>query len=57
MWGWIRLFGASELSLRAANIPFAVILAYTMNWASRRLFWNQHLWLLFSLSFLLVLPE
>jgi hypothetical protein len=50
MWGWIKLFGASELSLRAANIPFAVIFIYTMNWASRRLFWHPSLWALFCLS-------
>lgn len=50
MWGWIKLFGGSELSLRAANIPFAVIFVYTMSWASRRLFWNDHLWALFCLS-------
>lgn len=50
MWGWIKLFGASELSLRAANIPFAVIFIYTMSWASRRLFWNCNLWAMFCLS-------
>jgi uncharacterized membrane protein len=50
MWGWIKLFGASELSLRAANIPFAVIFIYTMIWASRRLFWHPSLWALFCLS-------
>ena len=50
MWGWIKLFGSSELSLRSANIPFAVIFIYTMYWASRRLFWNRNLWALFCLS-------
>ena len=47
---WIRLLGTSELLLRAANIPFAVILVYTMSWASRRFFWNANLWALFCLS-------
>lgn len=50
MWAWIKIFGASELSLRAANIPFAVIFASTMSWASRRLFWSKHLWVIFCLS-------
>jgi hypothetical protein len=50
MWEWIKQFGASELSLRAANIPFAVIFIYTMSWASRRFFWNANLWALFCLS-------
>lgn len=50
IWGWIKLFGASELSLRAANIPFAVICAYSLHWASRHLFWSNHLWALFCLS-------
>ncbi len=50
MWEWIKLFGASELSLRAANIPFAMILIYAMRWASRRFFWNANLWALFCLS-------
>src|SRR5215475_10334783 len=30
MWGWIKLFGAGELSVRAANIPFAAVFIYTM---------------------------
>ena len=50
MWGWVKLFGPSELSLRAANIPFAVIFIYTMRWASRRLFWHPNFWVLFCLS-------
>jgi len=50
MWGWIKLFGSSELSLRAANIPFAVIFIYSVSWASQRLFWNRNLWVLFCLS-------
>ena len=50
MWGWIKLFGSSELSLRAANIPFAIIFVCAMGWASRHLFWNRNLWALFCLS-------
>ena len=50
MWGWVKVFGPSELSLRAANIPFAVIFIYSVSWASRRLFWSRNLWVLFCLS-------
>jgi len=50
IWAWIKLFGCSELSLRSANIPFAAIFIYSMTWASQRLFWNRHLWVLFCLS-------
>ncbi len=50
VWGWIKLFGASEISLRAANIPFAVIYVCAISWASRRLFWDGNLWALFCLS-------
>src|SRR5262249_42521690 len=50
VWVWIKVFGSSELSLRAANIPFAVFFIGAMSWASRRLFWNSNLWALFCLS-------
>jgi len=50
VWAWIKIFGASELSLRAANVPFAVLFVATMAWASRRLFWSPNLWVLFCLS-------
>lgn len=50
MWEWIKVFGSSELSLRAANIPFAVILVYTVSWAARTLFWHRNLWALFCVS-------
>ena len=50
MWGWIKLFGRSELALRAANIPFAMLFMGTMSWASRRLLKQPNLWVLFCLS-------
>jgi len=50
VWVWIKVFGSSELSLRAANVPFAVIFIGAMGWASRRLFWHPNLWALFCLS-------
>jgi hypothetical protein len=50
MWGWIKLFGTSELVLRAANIPFAILFIGTMSWASRRLLRRPYLWVFFCLS-------
>jgi uncharacterized membrane protein len=50
MWGWVKAWGASELTLRAANIPFAILLIGTVAWASRRLFQRPNIWALFCLS-------
>lgn len=50
VWTWIKVFGSSELSLRAANVPFALLFIGAMGWASRRLFWHPNLWALFCLS-------
>ena len=50
MWGWIKMWGTSEVALRAANIPFAVLLLVTMRWASLRLFARSNAWLLLCLS-------
>ena len=50
VWGWIKLFGLSEVALRAANIPFALLLMGTMSWASRRLLRQPNLWVLFCIS-------
>src|SRR5215470_15604733 len=50
IWSWIKVFGSSEFSLRAANVPFAVIFIGTIGWASRRLFWHPNLWAIFCLS-------
>jgi hypothetical protein len=50
VWTWVKVFGQSELALRAANIPFAVLFVLTMGWASRHLFRELNLWALFCLS-------
>jgi len=50
MWGWIKAFGTSELALRAANIPFAILFIGTMAWASRNLLRRPGLWVYFCLS-------
>src|SRR5262249_48461130 len=50
IWAWIKVFGSSELSLRAANLPSAIIFIGAMGWASRRLFWHANLWAISCLS-------
>src|ERR1700738_1703972 len=50
IWMWIKIFGQSELALRADIIPFSIVFIGTMVWASRRLFWHRNLWILFCLS-------
>jgi hypothetical protein len=50
MWAWVKVFGASEVALRAANIPFAIVFIGAMAWASRRLLQLPKLWALFCLS-------
>ena len=50
IWAWVKLWGASEVALRAANIPFAILLLGTVSWASRTLFRQPYAWMLFCLS-------
>jgi len=50
MWGWIKLFGYSELALRAANIPFLVVLLVAVSWAARKLAGAANLWVLVCMS-------
>jgi hypothetical protein len=50
IWGWVKLFGGSELAFRAANIPFAVLLIGAMSWASVRFLKQPNLWVFSCLS-------
>lgn len=50
MWGWVRVFGTSELALRAANIPFAILLAGAMIWVSWNLLQRSKVWVIVCLS-------
>jgi uncharacterized membrane protein len=50
MWAWVKVFGESEWALRAANVPFAVLLIGAISWACRRLLKAPNLWILFCLS-------
>jgi len=50
MWGWVNIFGRSEVALRAANTPFFLLMIGSVAWASRRLLQRPYLWVLFCLS-------
>jgi hypothetical protein len=50
MWGWIKVFGYSEWALRAANIPFLLILLVAVSWATRKLAGSPNLWIVVCLS-------
>ena len=50
MWSWTKLFGTSEIALRASNIPFAFLLSLAFSWTFGRLFWRRSLWLVLGLS-------
>src|SRR5216683_3009900 len=50
MWSWVKVFGESEIALRAANIPFALLFLGAMGWASQRFLKLSNLWVLFCLS-------
>jgi hypothetical protein len=50
LWGWAQLFGTSEYALRAANIPFAMVLVGASAWTSWRVLGRPVLWVVFSVS-------
>jgi hypothetical protein len=50
LWGWVKLFGASEYALRAANLPFAILFVAAMAWTSWRALGRPALWVVFCLS-------
>jgi hypothetical protein len=50
IWGWAKLFGTSEYALRAANLPFAILLVVALGWTSWRLLGRPVLWVVFCLS-------
>jgi hypothetical protein len=45
LFGWAHLFGASEYALRAANIPFICLFAYSLVWTSVRIFRSRIAWI------------
>jgi hypothetical protein len=49
MWLWVKVFGISEVALRASNVPFAILFMVTMSWASRHLLRRPQLAVFFYL--------
>jgi hypothetical protein len=50
MWGWTKIFGYSELALRAANVPFFIILLLAVGWATKELAGAANLWIVVCMS-------
>jgi hypothetical protein len=50
MWIWVKIFGFSEVALRASNVPFAALLIVSVSWASRHLLRRPALAIFFCLS-------
>jgi len=50
VWGWAKLFGISELSLRFSNFPFIFIFLLTIQRGTKVLFNNRWLWILAALN-------
>ena len=50
IWGWSKIFGIGELSLRMANIPFIFLFLSTILWASKILFKNRWAWIIAVVS-------
>src|SRR4051812_21444867 len=46
---WSTVFSQSEVSLRAANMPFVLMFAFGMCWACQRIFRSDILWILAAL--------
>jgi len=42
---WAKLFGAGEIALRAANIPFILLFSFALVWSSWRIFRSRVAWL------------
>lgn len=42
---WTAVFGSSEVALRAANVPFIVVFAFTFVWTSWRVFRSRWIWI------------
>lgn len=50
LWGWARLFGVTEWSLRLANLPWALLFTASLAWGSEYLLGVRRWWLIICLS-------
>ena len=49
-WAWAKLFGTSEIALRASNLPFGLLFLGALAWSSWRVFGRPFLWVIFGFS-------
>lgn len=50
LWGWARLFGMSEVSLRGSNVPFLLLFFFALQTGSIRLFGSRWGWMILAAS-------
>jgi hypothetical protein len=50
MFAWVKLFARSEVAMRLANLPFAVLLLSSFSWVSTALLKRAYAWLIIALS-------
>jgi len=50
LWGWGRLFGASEWAMRLANVPWAALFAASLAWGAEFVLKIRRAWLIVCLS-------
>jgi len=50
IWGWAKIFGIGELSLRMANAPFLLLLLSTILWGSKLFFKTRWTWIIATVS-------
>jgi hypothetical protein len=50
LWAWARLFGASEIAMRLANVPWALLFTASLAWGVESILKTRRIWLLVCLS-------
>ncbi|MGV7222810.1 MAG: hypothetical protein ACQ9MH_14940 [Nitrospinales bacterium] len=50
IWGWAKIFGIGELSLRMSNVPFLLLLLSTILWGGKLLFKTRWAWVIAAVS-------
>jgi hypothetical protein len=50
VWGWAKIFGITELSLRMSNAPFLLLFLSTILWGSQLLFNDKWSWIIAAVS-------
>jgi hypothetical protein len=50
IWAWARVFGTSEVALRFANLPWALVFTASLAWGAEYVLKIRKAWLIFCLS-------